>query len=145
MTKRQRNVHKGRIFRFSWGIFFYRTPKGDIWMRYKTSLMMAAMLSSATITAFASEGPCDIYARAKTPCVAAHSLTRALFGNYSGNLYQVRRADGEVKDVPVEKMGGYVKSSVQDDFCAGTNCTISIIYDQTSYKTTCINRHLYFG
>ena len=102
-------------------------------MRNKTSFIIAALLTPATI-AFASEGPCDIYARAKTPCVAAHSLTRALFGNYSGNLYQVRRADGEVKDIPVEKMGGYVKSSVQDDFCAGLNCTISIIYDQTSYK-----------
>lgn len=103
-------------------------------MKTHISLMIAAILAPATITAFASEGPCDIYARAKTPCVAAHSLTRALFGNYSGNLYQVRRADGEVKDIPVEKMGGYVKSSVQDDFCAGKNCTISIIYDQTSYK-----------
>ena len=103
-------------------------------MNNKISLMIAAILAPATITAFASEGPCDIYARAKTPCVAAHSLTRALFGNYSGNLYQVRRADGEVKDIPVEKMGGYVKSSVQDDFCAGKSCTISIIYDQTSYK-----------
>jgi len=103
-------------------------------MKNKISLMIAAFLAPATITAFASEGPCDIYARAKTPCVAAHSLTRALFGNYSGNLYQVRRADGTTKDVPVEKMGGYVKSSVQDEFCTGTTCTISIIYDQTSYK-----------
>ena len=103
-------------------------------MNNKISLMIAAILAPATITTFASEGPCDIYARAKTPCVAAHSLTRALFSNYNGNLYQVRRADGTTKDIPVETMGGYVKSSVQDDFCAGTTCTISIIYDQSSYK-----------
>ncbi|KAJ7677680.1 concanavalin A-like lectin/glucanase domain-containing protein [Mycena polygramma] len=39
-------------------------------------------------------GPCDIYAAGGTPCVAAHSTTRALFSNYSGNLYQVVRVDG---------------------------------------------------
>ncbi len=97
----------------------------------RSAIAVFLALSSA---AFASEGPCDIYARAGTPCVAAHSLARALFGNYNGNLYQVRRADGSTKDVPVIKMGGYAKSSVQDEFCAGTSCTISIIYDQTSYK-----------
>ena len=36
--------------------------------------------------------PCDIYAAGNTPCVAAHSTVRALFGSYSGNLYQVKRA-----------------------------------------------------
>ena len=40
----------------------------------------------------ASAGPCDIYASGGTPCVAAHSTTRALFNAYSGPLYQVRRA-----------------------------------------------------
>lgn len=103
-------------------------------MKYKLSFIIAAMLMPATVTSLAGEGPCDIYARAKTPCVAAHSLTRALFSSYSGNLYQVRRADGQTKDIPVEEAGGFVKSSVQDDFCVGSKCTISIIYDQSSYK-----------
>lgn len=103
-------------------------------MNRSTIILAASVCACSTVTANAGEGPCDIYARANTPCVAAHSLTRALFSNYSGNLYQVRRADGTTKDVPVEKMGGYVKSSVQDEFCAGTSCTISIIYDQSSYK-----------
>ncbi len=83
--------------------------------------------------AYAVEGPCDIYAAAGTPCVTAHSTTRALFGKYTGNLYQVRRADGQLKDIPVETAGGYAKSSVQDDFCKGTTCTISKLYDQTEY------------
>ena len=39
--------------------------------------------------ATAKEGPCDIYAAGNTPCVAAHSMTRALFGAYLGPLYQV--------------------------------------------------------
>lgn len=86
-------------------------------------------------SSLASEGPCDIYKAAGTPCVAAHSMTRALFGSYTGNLYQVRRkSDGAVKDIPVEKAGGYVNASVQDEFCSGTTCTVSVIYDQTSYR-----------
>ena len=35
--------------------------------------------------------PCDIFARGGTPCVAAHSVTRALFAGYHGPLYQVLR------------------------------------------------------
>ncbi|SHK22695.1 arabinofuranosidase catalytic domain-containing protein [Fibrobacter sp. UWB12] len=99
-----------------------------------TLTSVAAFVVAAAVSQAIAEGPCDIYAKAKTPCVAAHSLTRALYSSYNGNLYQVRRADGETKDIPVETMGGYVKSSVQDDFCAGSKCTISIIYDQSSYK-----------
>src|SRR3954468_22365289 len=37
------------------------------------------------------EGPCDIYASAGCPCVAAHSTTRALYVSYNGPLYQVMR------------------------------------------------------
>ena len=78
-------------------------------------------------------GPCDIYAAAGTPCVAAHSTTRALFGAYAGTLYQVRRAsDKTTKDIPVIASGGYADASVQDAFCSGTTCTISEIFDQTA-------------
>jgi hypothetical protein len=77
-------------------------------------------------------GPCDIYQAAATPCVAAHSTVRALYQAYSGSLYQVRRAsDGTTKDVPVASPGGFVDISVQDAFCSGTICTISILYDQS--------------
>jgi hypothetical protein len=80
-------------------------------------------------------GPCDIYAAANTPCVAAHSTVRALYGAYNGPLYQLRRAsDKTVKDVPVLASGGFVDVSVQNTFCQGTTCTISILYDQTSNK-----------
>jgi len=40
---------------------------------------------------------CDIYAAASTPCVAAHSTTRALYGAYSGSLYQVKRASDSTR------------------------------------------------
>jgi hypothetical protein len=79
--------------------------------------------------------PCDIYATGNTPCVAAHSTTRALYSAYNGALYQVRRAsDKATKDVPVLAAGGFVDASVQDTFCNGTTCTISIIYDQSPNK-----------
>ncbi len=35
---------------------------------------------------------CDIYAAGGTPCVAAHSTTRALYAAYTGNLHLVRRS-----------------------------------------------------
>jgi hypothetical protein len=48
------------------------------------------------------QGPCDIYAAAGTPCVAAHSTTRALYASYDGPLYQVMRlSDNAVKNIGV--------------------------------------------
>jgi len=80
----------------------------------------------------ASEGPCDLYKAGGTPCVAAHSMVRALYGSYSGNLYQVQRAkDNATKDVGVLTAGGYADAKTQDDFCAGTTCTVTILYDQS--------------
>jgi hypothetical protein len=77
-------------------------------------------------------GPCDLYLAANTPCVAAHSTVRALYGAYAGNLYQVRRAsDKSTKDVALLNPGGYADSAAQDAFCSGTTCTISRIYDQS--------------
>src|SRR3954469_16660067 len=67
-------------------------------------------------------GPCDIYAAA-TPCVAAHSTTRALYAAYKGPLYQVKRlADGATRNIGVDD--GYADAGAQDAFCAGTTCFI---------------------
>jgi hypothetical protein len=89
--------------------------------------------SSGSDAATAVTGPCDIYATAGTPCVAAHSTVRALFGAYDGNLYQVKRAsDGTTKNIGVLTPGGFANSATQDSFCTGTTCTISIIYDQSA-------------
>ena len=52
-------------------------------------------------------GPCDIYKSAGNPCVAAHSTVRALFGAYSGKLYQVRNAAGATKDILTLTPGGF--------------------------------------
>ena len=94
-----------------------------------------ATTGGASAAGSTSTGPCDIYAAANTPCVAAHSTVRALYGNYNGNLYQLRRAsDKTTSDVPVLAPGGFANISVHNSFCSGTTCTISIIYDQTANK-----------
>jgi hypothetical protein len=76
--------------------------------------------------------PCDIYGKAGTECVAAHSTTRALFAAYGSKLYQVQRlSDHATLDIGAMSPGGYANAASQDTFCAGTTCTITIIYDQS--------------
>ncbi|HLP77305.1 MAG TPA: arabinofuranosidase catalytic domain-containing protein, partial [Candidatus Paceibacterota bacterium] len=75
-------------------------------MKTKTSLMIFAVaLTLPAVTLLIAQqtgagrsgplprpqGPGDIYAAAGTPCVAAHSSTRALYASYNGPLYQVMR------------------------------------------------------
>ena len=79
----------------------------------------------------ATAGPCDIYAKAGNPCVAAHSTVRALFGAYSGKLYQVRNAAGTTKDILALTPGGFADGGLQDAFCSGTTCVITAVYDQS--------------
>src|SRR6478735_5777393 len=60
------------------------------------TLAVAAPASAQT----RQTGPCDLYAAAGKPCVAAHSTTRALYSSYNGPLYQVTRlSDNTSKDV----------------------------------------------
>ena len=40
--------------------------------------------TSETAAAAAAAGPCDLYFKGGTPCVAAHSMTRALYAAYTG-------------------------------------------------------------
>jgi len=78
--------------------------------------------------------PCDIYAAAGTPCVAAHSTTRALFASYTGPLYQVRRAsDNTTTNISPLSAGGVANAAAQDSFCAGTTCVITEIFDQSGH------------
>lgn len=77
-------------------------------------------------------GPCDIYSSGGTPCVAAHSTTRALYDSFTGALYQViRGSDNTTIDISPLSAGGTANAASQDTFCASTTCLISIIYDQS--------------
>ena len=85
------------------------------------------------------EGPCDIYAAGGSPCVAAHSTTRALYAAYNGPLYQImRQSDGKTLDIGVVQpsatdAGGYADAAAQDAFCANTYCWITTLYDQSGH------------
>ncbi|KAL2810542.1 alpha-L-arabinofuranosidase B [Aspergillus granulosus] len=96
--------------------------------------MVSRRLAIAVIAAgsLADAGPCDIYSSGGTPCIAAHSTTRALYSSYTGPLYQVQRAsDSTTIDIAPRSAGGVADAAAQDSFCAGTTCLITIIYDQS--------------
>ena len=81
---------------------------------------------------FATAGPCDIYSSGNTPCIAAHSTTRALYSAFSGALYQVKRgSDNSTSNIAPLSSGGVANAAAQDTFCAGTTCLITVIYDQS--------------
>ena len=85
----------------------------------------------------AKQCPCDIYAAGGTPCVAAHSVVRALYGTYNGPLYQVRRTSDTTlkKDIYPVSPGGYANAATVDSFLKGTTGgTVSKIYDQSTNK-----------
>lgn len=86
----------------------------------------------ATGASVVTAGPCDIYSSGGTPCVAAHSTTRALYKAYSGALYQVLRgSDSTTLDISPLSAGGVANAAAQDTFCNSTTCVVSIIYDQS--------------
>jgi non-reducing end alpha-L-arabinofuranosidase len=97
--------------------------------------VLLSALSVAVVAVPAAQAaslPCDIYASANTPCVAAHSTVRALYASYNGPLYQVRRAsNGATTNISTLSAGGYANAAAQDSFCAGTTCTITEIFDQS--------------
>lgn len=83
------------------------------------------------------QGPCDLYAAGGTPCVAAHSTTRALSAAYQGPLYQLQReSDKQTLDIgpaapTATDAGGHADAAAQDAFCANSLCVITRIYDQS--------------
>jgi hypothetical protein len=96
-------------------------------------LLVTVLVGMPGVARAAGSQPCDIYAGAGTPCVAAHSTTRALFSAYNGPLYQVKRvSDGATADIGLLTAGGYANAAQQDGFCANTTCSISKVYDQTA-------------
>jgi hypothetical protein len=65
--------------------------------------------------------PCDIFAAGGTPCVAAHSMVRALYDKYNGSLYQLKRgSDNSTKDINV-LANGFADAASHDAFCASAD------------------------
>ena len=98
------------------------------------ALAAGGLAAGGAAPAAAATGPCDIYASYGTPCVAAHSTTRALYASYDGPLYQVRRSsDSTTKTIYPVSAGSYANAATQNSFCAGTTCVITEIYDQSGH------------
>jgi len=85
-----------------------------------------------------AQGPCDIYRAAGQPCVAAYSTVRRLSSTYAGPLYQIRSgssaqntgAGGATHDIG-QTQDGFADATAVDAACAGTVCTVSLLYDQS--------------
>jgi len=94
-------------------------------------------------------GPCDLYAAASVPCVAAYSTVRVLLSTYKGPLYQVRKGGtnnvfkgnqpigtgggttgGTTQDIGFTA-DGFADTAAQDAFCGTATCTFSKLYDQS--------------
>lgn len=101
------------------------------------AVMIMAMSRATNNIPPRPQGPCDIYAGGGSPCVAAHSSTRALYASYNGPLYQVmRQSDGKTLDIGIVQptandAGGYANAAAQDAFCANTYCWVTTLYDQS--------------
>ncbi|KAM0449675.1 hypothetical protein ACHAO4_007340 [Trichoderma viride] len=96
---------------------------------HRAHALALALLATGSLVA---AGPCDIYSSGGTPCVAAHSTTRALYSSFSGSLYQVKRgSDNATSNIAPLSAGGVANAASQDSFCASTTCLITIIYDQS--------------
>ncbi|KDR69446.1 hypothetical protein GALMADRAFT_77442 [Galerina marginata CBS 339.88] len=93
------------------------------------ALLALVLVATSSLVA---AGPCDLYASGGTPCVAAHSTTRALFNSFNGALYQVQRgSDSKTTNISPVSAGGVANAATQDSFCASTTCVITTIFDQT--------------
>eukprot|EP00947_MAST-08B_sp_MAST-8B-sp1_P000150 g150.t1 len=92
-------------------------------------------LTATTAAAAAGLGPCDIYAKGNAPCVAAHSMARALYATYDGPLYELAKSDGSRTDVGTMGTGGVADASQHDAFCGAnatrSRCFVHRIYDQS--------------
>ena len=86
--------------------------------------------------------PCDIFASAGTPCVAAHSMVRALYAVFVGPLYLLqRKSDSGRTEIGPLAAGGYANASEHDAFCAGTDCEVVTIFDQSGKGNHLLSRH----
>src|SRR3954467_10893763 len=99
------------------------------------AFLIGAVVAIGTVgVASAQTLPCDIYGSAGTACVAAHSTVRALFGAYSGRLYQVKRAsNSQTTDIGTLAAGGFANAGAHNSFRAGPTCPTPIVYDQTPH------------
>jgi len=72
---------------------------------------------------------CDTAQSAGTPCAVAFSTYRALYSNYTGNLFELKRNDGALQNIGL--VNGFADINTANQFCSGHTCNFYIIYDQS--------------
>jgi len=81
------------------------------------AVLKAQLLKSDDLAAAAAEAPCDIYAKAGTPCAAAHAMTRAMYSGFTGKMYQLTiTASNRTLDVHA-LASGHADVVAHDAFC----------------------------
>jgi non-reducing end alpha-L-arabinofuranosidase len=114
-------------------------PVGEtLYYKNKTAVDEFVYNSTSSWTTYlVSQGPCDILKNAGTPCVAAFSVTRALYSSYIvGNpLYEINRtSDSSKLNVTViPNSGGIIDTSPLDFFCEDNSCVILRLFDQSGF------------
>ena len=96
-------------------------------------ITLAVVAPVWAVTSTRPRGPCDIYAAARTPCVAAHSTVRALYAAYDGPLYSLKRdSDQATMVISVHSDTGFAAAGAQKAFCPNsTKCEVERIFDQS--------------
>lgn len=81
-----------------------------------------------------SAAPCDIYAKAGTPCVAAYSVARVMFDEYAGPLFTLHLNDSTGASVDVyPTAAGVANASTLEGFCGSSAvCVVSKVFDQST-------------
>ena len=101
-----------------------------------TSLAAGLIAAPASAAPARPQGPCDLYNAAGTPCVTAHSTTRALLSGYGGPLYQVeRQSDGRTLDI-----GMFTATSRNGERGGGSSSPSATRINRSVRSTTIGNR-----
>jgi hypothetical protein len=114
--------------------FIFDNNDRDVILKLPIRINLTCAAPGPCVQVTVPEGPCDIFAKAGAPCVAAHSVVRTLYSNYTGALYRViRDSDKAALDITF-RLNGYARTGDQDVFCANTSCYILRIYDQSPHR-----------
>lgn len=100
-------------------------------MLKRTALLCIFLFAVPHASLAVTARPCDIFEAGKTPCVAAHSVVRSLYSNYAGQLYMVQRASDNATQKIMTGKDGFADTEAQDNFCKGTDCAITMVFDQS--------------
>jgi len=103
--------------------------------------VMVTMTSAASVTPVRPQGPCDVYAAAGDPCVAAHSSTRALYRRLPWPALPGPAPVGQhdpghrpSSSPPLRMRAGTPTRPRRTPFCANTYCWIAkLLRDQSGH------------